>query len=80
MMRVSELIHQTRLAHPGLPYQGCHLAVSRRRLCQRLLQRRQLGLPPHEGGEATRHCRLQAPPHSTGPDQLKDFDRRWQPF
>ena len=74
------LIDQARLAHACLPDHGHYLAMPRPGPLQRLLQCRKLRLPPHERSEAPRRCGLQTPPDCTGPDQLKDLHRLWQPF
>jgi hypothetical protein len=49
--------------------------MSRSRLLQRLLQRRQFLLPSHEAGETTDCAGLQTSADGTGPDQLKDLYR-----
>ena len=45
---VDTLVHQARLAHARFPHQGHHLAMPGLRLCQGLVQRLQLVLPPHK--------------------------------
>ena len=79
-VRVDTFVDQARLAHARLPHQGHHLALPRRGLFQRLMQRRQFLLPPHKAGEATRHCGLQAPAGATGPQQLEHLHRLRHPL
>ena len=59
-------MHQTGLAHTRFSHQGDHLALPGLRLGQGLMQRRQLVLPPHKGGEPPRGGDLQAPAQMTG--------------
>jgi hypothetical protein len=74
---VDHLVHQAGLAHPGLA-NGCHhLTVPRSGPFHRLVQSRQLGLPPHKARQAARRGHLQAPPQLTRPEQLEPFDRLW---
>jgi hypothetical protein len=60
-MGVDALVDQTRLAHTRFPHEGDHLPLARLCPCQGLVQRRQLVLPPHKGGESPGRGRLQAP-------------------
>ena len=69
---VHELIHQARLAHPGLAEQGHELALPLGGLRQRLRQRRQLLIAPDKARQPTRHSGLQAAMDGCGPDQLED--------
>ena len=66
-----ELVQQAGLAHPGLSHRSHDLTVPRTGRCQRLRQRRDLGLPADKAGEAARHCRLQGAAQRTGADQFK---------
>ena len=79
-VRVDHLIHQSRLADARLPHQGDHLALPGLRLGQGLVQRRQLVLPPHKGGESSRRSGLQAPAQMTGAHQLKHSTGSSRPF
>ena len=46
-----KLIDQAGLAYTRFPYQGYELPMARASVRQRLLQRHQFVLPPHEPGE-----------------------------
>ena len=78
---MNKLVHQTRLAHPGLAEQGHELAVSLTGLRQRLRQRRQLLAPARQSASvprATAACNR--PTERTRPDQLEDLDGLQQPL
>ena len=74
-VEVAKLIEQPRLPHASLAHRSHYLAVPGMRLRQGLLQGLQLGLPPHEAGEAAGCSRLQARPHYTGARHLIDLHR-----
>ena len=75
---MDKLIGQARLAHARLAHQRHHLAVPGRRLRQRLVQGRELGLPPDKARQPPGGGGLQAPPQRGDPDQLKRLHRRCQ--
>ena len=77
---VDKLMHQARLPHTCFPHQGDHLAVARLCLCQGLVERLQLLLPPYKRCQAPRGRRLQAPAEMTGAHQLKHLDGLSSPF
>ena len=54
VVRVEELVDQARFAHPGLAQEGDDLPLAGPGPCQGLLQRLQLGLPPHKGRQPPR--------------------------
>ena len=56
---VDTLVHQTRLAHPGLAEQGHELALSLTGLRERLCQRRQFLVTPDKARQPARHGGLQ---------------------
>ena len=70
---VDKLVHQTRLAHPGLAEQGHELALPLPGLRQGLRQRRQLLIAPDKARQPTRHGSLEATTHGCGPDQFEDL-------
>jgi hypothetical protein len=79
-VRVEELVHQARLAHPRFPHDCDKLALPTACAFQRLTKGFQLHLPSDEAGEAARDGRLQSAPNGCRADQLKDFDQLRQPL
>ena len=73
VVAVNKLIHQARLAHPGLTKQGHELALPLTGLCQRLRQRRQLLVTSDKARQPARHGDLEAAVHGRGAKQLEDF-------
>jgi hypothetical protein len=79
-MTVDKLVHQTRLAQPGLAEQGHELALPLTGLRERLGQRRQFLFTPDKARQPARHSSLEAAMDGYGPDQLEDFHGLGQPL
>ena len=77
---MEELVDQARFAHPGLADERDDLPVAGPGLRQGLLQRFQLGLPPHKGRESPGDRGLYAPPHGRDAHQLTDRHGLGQTF
>ena len=71
---VETFIDEAGLPHPRFSHQGDHLAMTRVRPCQSLVERLQFLLSPYKGREAPRSRGLQAPTQTTDAHQLKDLD------
>src|SRR5881296_3156881 len=68
------------LPTPGLAHECDHLAMPGAGLFQGLLHDHQFLIPPDKARQAPRCSSLQAPPDSTGTDQLEHLHRLHEPF
>ena len=77
---VDTLIHQARLPHASLAHERHDLSVPRSGTHERLLESRELCLPPDEARQAARYRRLEAPADRTRADDFIDLHRLGQAF
>jgi hypothetical protein len=79
-MGMDELPEETGFPHAGLAHHRDNLAVTLAGFFERLSERLELGVPPHEAREPADRGRLKAPAYRSCPSDLVDLDRGPDPF
>jgi hypothetical protein len=79
-IRVGELVEQARLPDPRLSDDGHHLALAATRPLEGAAQEIELGVAPHEAGEAARGGGLQPGAHRAHPRHFPGLERLAEPL